>query len=138
MTQHSPSRLIVHCVWSTAARRPLIEERFDTELARLFEWQAQKLTCDLLATRMNDDHVHLLVHLAPTVALATAVKQLKGAVAREINFHSTFPTQLVWQVGYWAESVSPADVDALARYVRVQRRRHDPSHPAEQWLSRAE
>jgi hypothetical protein len=41
--------------------------------------------------------------------------------------------EVVWQRGYWAESIDVTSLDDVARYVRSQRTKHDASHPAERW-----
>jgi hypothetical protein len=51
----------------------------------------------------------------------------------DANRHSFVPAHIEWQAGYRAESLGPADFDPLARYVHDQRRRDDPSLPAERW-----
>ena len=72
-------------------------------------------------------------YLAATVALSDLVHRIKGGSAYDVNHHLRSPRPLLWQAGYWAESVGPADLDPLIAYVRGQRLHHDPSHPAERW-----
>ncbi len=133
MPRHSPSRLLVHVVWATRGRRRALPEEFDADLAAIVGSKARATGCLLLAAGIASDHVHVLVQVASTIALADAVQCLKGATAHDINRHARLPAQLLWQAGYWAESLSPADLAPLARYVREQRRHHDDSHPAERW-----
>jgi hypothetical protein len=54
-------------------------------------------------------------------------------MAHQTNSRHHLSAQLHWQSGYWAESVSPADLDPLASYLRRQRTHRDDSHPAELW-----
>ena len=74
-----------------------------------------------------------MVRLSSSSRLADVVQRLKGAASHDVNGRSLLPEQLHWQEGYWAESLGPADVQPLAEYLRTQRTRHDPSHPAERW-----
>ena len=39
----------------------------------------------------------------------------------------------VWQVGYWAESVTPVALEPLVAYVQGQRARHSPHAAPESW-----
>lgn len=58
---------------------------------------------------------------------------MKGASAHELN-HDPRTSPFHWQARYWAESIAPADLNAVAHYVRHQRDHHDPQHPSELWL----
>ncbi len=134
MTRRSPSLLLCHVVWATARRRPLIEPAYDRVLLGLFAQKAYEHGCQLVAGGCADDHVHTILKLRPCVALAELVHRLKGGSAYQANRHPHIGRPLYWQSGYWAESLSPADLGPLSRYVRSQRTHHDASHPAERWL----
>lgn len=133
MPQRSPALLLIHVVWATLGRRPILPAAFDNGLAAILGCKAQEASSMLLAAGCAADHVHLLLQLAPSVALAVVVQRLKGATAHDVNHRGLLPQRLVWQAGYWAESFGPADRPPLEAYVRIQRVRHDDSHPAEQW-----
>ena len=75
----------------------------------------------------------MIVRLSPTATLADLAHDLKGASAHDINRRALLPWRLAWQAGYWAESLSPADISPLRAYLRFQRAHHDDSHPAEIW-----
>jgi putative transposase len=79
--------------------------------------------------------VHVVVRLASSVALGELVRRMKGATTFELNHPPVLPRRFAWQDGYWAESLSPADMDPICRYVRDQRSHHDLSHPAERWAA---
>src|SRR5262245_41614984 len=77
---------------------------------------------DLVAIGGADDHLHVLVQYPSTVSVAKLAHDLKGGSSYTWNrtLHSLSPLQ--WQPGYWAESVSPAVVNPLLRYIADQRR----------------
>jgi REP element-mobilizing transposase RayT len=137
MTDHvprrSPALLLVHLVWATARRRPLLEPSFDETLIGIVGAKARDLGCLLLAAGCGLDHLHAVLRLAPTVRLADLVHRIKGGSAYDVNHHLARRRPLCWQAGYWAESSGPADLDPLVDYVRNQRLHHDLSHPAERW-----
>ena len=70
-----------------------------------------------------------------STSLAELVRRMKGASSYELNRYGGLSQRFNWQDGYWAESLSPAHLDAVAQYVREQRTHHDDSHPAERWTS---
>jgi putative transposase len=106
---------------------------FDPMLASILGHKARSLACVLIVAGCGPDHVHVLLRLAPTIALAGAVQSLKGATAHNVNQERLLTEPLTWQAGYWAESLGPADLDPVARYLRLQRQHHDDSHPTERW-----
>jgi REP element-mobilizing transposase RayT len=133
MARRCPSLLLVHVVWTTLGRVTSIPQGLDEKLLAMCGSKARELDCVLLAAGCTADHVHVLLRLAPTAALADVVQRLKGATAHDINQRGLVCDKLRWQPGYWAESLGPSDVEPLARYVRNQRRHHDDSHVAESW-----
>jgi putative transposase len=125
--------LLVHVVWATLRRRPLLQPSFDHILVAIIGKKARDLDCVLLAAGCGSDHVHSLLRLAPSARLADLVQRIKGGSAYDANHQARVPEPIHWQAGYWAESLGPGDFEPLADYVRSQRIRHDPSHPAERW-----
>ena len=111
----------------------MLPPAFDATLFAIFGDNARGMGCTLRVAGAASDHVHAVVRLAPTIALADLVQKLKGASSRDINGRALLSDRLSWQDGYWAESLAPADFDPLASYIRTQRDRHDDSHPAERW-----
>ena len=70
------------------------------------------------------DHVHLLIYLPPTVALAEAVRVLKANSSRWV--HEKWPgnSKFAWQRGYGAFSVSRTIVSDVERYIATQEEHH--------------
>ena len=112
----------------------MLPASFDGKLSSILGRIAADTGCCAFAIGAASDHVHVLLRLAPVVTLASVVQRLKGASTHDINHRSLLPDHLVWQAGYWAESLGPGDVQPLLEYVSAQRLRHDDSHPAERWL----
>ena len=69
--------------------------------------EAEKLGGYAIAVGNADDHVHAVVTLPPTLAVATLMQQIKGGTSHAWNRtpHSSLERHpLAWQDGYWAES----------------------------------
>ncbi len=135
MSQRSRVQQLVHIVWATHGRRPLLPVSRDGELRRYFHAKAAELGCLVVACGCADDHAHVLARIRSTVPLAVFVQRLKGASSHDLA-SADWPLQ--WQERYWAESVSPADARALAEYIHHQRDRHDASRAEEAWQAALE
>lgn len=136
MQRHSHSLLLVHIVWATGERSPILGPRADAWLARLLRHRAYEAGGLLLAVGNAADHVHVLVRYPSTACVATVVQRLKGASSHAWN--AALParpdrSRLSWQAGYWAESVSPKDLPAVIGYVEGQRRHHGEAREPEAW-----
>ena len=80
---------------------------------------------DLLKARVGgtNDHVHLLVGLRATHALATFVQDIKQTSSRWI--HETIGVKnFAWQPGYGAFTVSVSNCDAVKEYIAHQVEHH--------------
>jgi acetylornithine/succinyldiaminopimelate/putrescine aminotransferase len=69
------------------------------------------------------DHVHLLVWLPPTVAVAEALRVLKANSSRWVHDtqgHRTF----AWQASYGAFSVSHSNTSVVVKYIQEQEEHH--------------
>lgn len=132
--QRSHIDLVVHLVWATKHRQPLLHEGIDEDLANFFRGQAAKVACALLAVGNADDHVHVAVRYPSVCSVAALSQSLKGASSREHN-RATDPCgfSLYWQDGYWAESCGPQAVAGLIRYIRRQRLHHALDQRPEPW-----
>jgi putative transposase len=133
--QRSYTANLIHLVWATRHRVPLIPQSQDAWLAAQLRAEACALRCGLLAVGGGADHVHALVQLWPTTNLSDLAQQLKGGSAHAWNERRDGLLRLAWQKGYWAESVSPAGRDGLCRYIRDQRKRHAYAKVPEAWES---
>src|SRR5512138_2820966 len=107
MPRRSPALVLVHAVWATCHRRPVLPPTFDDTLAGILGAKARDLGCALLVAGCADDHVHTVLRLAAAVRLADLMQHIKGGSAYDANRHPLLSQRLVWQAGYWAESLSP-------------------------------
>jgi putative transposase len=130
---HSIAALFVHLVWATQHRAPKLEPSVDAGLAALLERKARRLDARILAAGNAADHVHVLLRYPPRVPVAQIAHLLKGASSRALNRLAPNPSPAFWQVGYWAESVGPSDLDPLVGYIRQQRAHHRAHAILEPW-----
>jgi putative transposase len=118
---HSFVKNHIHLVFGTKDRLSTISKDVQPEL-----WSYLAGICrnqDMAAMAINgmDDHVHLLFHLPPTMALAKAIQLLKTNSSKWMNDHGR---RFAWQPGYGAFSVSISNTAAVAKYIRNQEQHH--------------
>ena len=71
-----------------------------------------------------DDHIHLLLSIAKTMAISKAMQLIKGGSSKWI--HDTFPEHRLfeWQEGYGAFSISISEKTRTMRYIDNQAAHH--------------
>ena len=82
---HSYLCCLVHVVFSTAGRRPLIREAMQERLHAYLGGIARENEMAALAVGGVEDHVHLLLSLSRTVSVSKAVQLLKAGSIFEVG-----------------------------------------------------
>jgi putative transposase len=127
------ARLYVHLVWGTHERLPLLHSGIEDQLYAALSEKCRGLRCFPLAVGGITDHVHLLVQLAKTVAVAELVQQLKGSTSHMISYVLPPGVAFAWQGGYGAMTLSERDVPAVSQYVLSQKAHHAAGRILKEW-----
>jgi REP element-mobilizing transposase RayT len=86
-----------------------------------------------LAAGGIDNHVHMLVRFPATIAVATLVKELKGASSHLVT-HVIAPGEFFkWQGGYGAFTIAKSDVGRVTDYIRNQKQHHAEGRVWDDW-----
>ena len=121
----SLAQVWLHLVFSTKDRRPFLQdETFREEMFRMLSYHVKESNCVSASAGGHIDHVHLLVRLARTVAIAKLVENIKTETSKWAKAARGGTSMFSWQSGYGVFSVSHsncADVDA---YIRGQDEHH--------------
>jgi len=117
---HSFSNCLVHCVWSTKGREPLLDSDLRDRLWPYLGGIARENKIKALAIGGASDHVHVLLSLPATLSVAKAIQLLKGNSSKWLR--ETFPNMrsLGWQEGYGAFSIGVSGIEATVSYIRNQ------------------
>ena len=113
-----------HCVFSTKDRRPLIPPALRDRLWPFLGGIARQNQITALEIGGVSDHVHILLSLPSTVAIAKALQLIKGGSSKWV--HDTFPEHRLfgWQTKYGAFSVSVSQLEKTFQYIRNQENHH--------------
>jgi REP element-mobilizing transposase RayT len=120
----SLARLHVHLVFGTKNRAPLISDSIRDALHRYLAVVLQNLGCPATLINSVEDHVHILFELGRTVALSTAVEDVKKASSKWIKTQGPEFAEFSWQAGYGAFAVSESNAPAVREYIAGQREHH--------------
>jgi len=81
-----------------------------------------------------EDHLHLLLRLYPSFAVADTVQLVKSNSSRWINAQRQIQMKFEWQKGYGVFSVSQSGRGAVTHYIRHQREHHATQSFEEEYL----
>jgi REP element-mobilizing transposase RayT len=120
--------LYVHLIWRTWDSLPLITPAIEPRLYRNIHSEANQAGCTVLALNGALDHIHLVITLPTTVAIADLMKQIKGVSSHFVNDKLNPDGHFQWQGGYGAFSVSRWDLDKVIHYVKRQKKHHQTAN----------
>ena len=120
----SLSLLLVHIIFSTKDRRPLLNEVIRPEMHAYLASVANTGENFCLRVGGIDDHVHIAVMLGRTTTVARMVESLKTSSSKWIKSKGPGFARFQWQRGYAAFSVGPSDRQALVEYIDGQAVHH--------------
>jgi REP element-mobilizing transposase RayT len=121
---HTYLTCLIHVVFSTRNRRPLIAEGWRDRLHAMLGGIARDRGFPTVTVGGVEDHVHALISLPATLTLADAMRTLKATSSSWVN--STFfpDRRFAWQEGYGAFSIGLSARDATVAYIRGQVEHH--------------
>jgi len=118
---HTYAQNVIHVVFSTKDRRKLMPNEFRPKMWAYATGICKKFDIPVLAVGGMEDHIHFLLQIPPTIALAKAVLAIKSNSSR---WASEEGHKFAWQQGYGAFSVSSSIVPAVIRYIQNQEAHH--------------
>ena len=118
----SLSKILVHLIFSTKHREPLIGLETRPRLHAYIVGILDNLKCPSLQTGGVADHVHVLFALGRTISPAQVVEEVKKSSSKWMKQQNV--RGFAWQAGYGAFSVSESQAAAVIRYVVRQEEHH--------------
>ena len=115
---------LVHFVWGTKDREPLIPKPWRNRLHAYMGGILENKRAKLIAAGGWADHVHVFVSLPATISLAQAAGALKSNSSRWVHENVPQSKGFAWQEGYGAFSVSKSAESRLIEYIKNQEDHH--------------
>lgn len=121
---HTYAKLLYHCIFSTKARLPQIEDRMRDRLCAYIGGILEHRGGRLIKAGGGENHIHLLAELDATVSVSDVMRDVKANSSKWI--HETFPAaaSFRWQTGYAAFTVSASAASDVIRYLEHQDEHH--------------
>ena len=121
---HTYTHLVIHVVFSTKDRLPLISPETKNDLLAYIGGIVREEGAKALIVNGTNDHLHMLVSLPATLAVANLMRVVKTNSSRWV--HEKWPDRghFGWQQGYGAFSVSHSALSAVEAYITNQEEHH--------------
>jgi REP element-mobilizing transposase RayT len=118
------TQILYHIVFSTKDRSRCILPDRRADLYAYMWGIVKELNCHLYRLGGIEDHVHILTHLHPRVALSSYVEKLKSGSTNWIRRENVFQQWPGWQNGYGGFTLSIKEKDAVIDYIKGQEEHH--------------
>ena len=105
----SLSCLLVHVVFSTRDRAPILSSSVRPALYAYLATVARNAGCECYRVGGVADHVHLAVRISRTITTAQLVEELKTSSSKWLKTQSPALAGFAWQAGYGAFSFAPSN-----------------------------
>ncbi|MEO0787009.1 MAG: IS200/IS605 family transposase [Bacteroidota bacterium] len=120
----SYSRIILHTIFSTKYRRPIIHPDAEDKLYRFLRSRLEENGCIVYEINGAFDHVHLLHSLPRTKTIAKLMEDAKSLSSKFMKDQAHIPRDFEWQIGYATFSVDYRDMSGLRSYIKRQKEHH--------------
>jgi putative transposase len=110
-----------HVIWCPKSRRDVLTGPIAAEVDTLLEAICCERSWPVISKEIQPDHIHLVVSIPPAIAVADAVKVLKGVSARHL--FQRFPALKkrreghLWSPSYYVGTAGTLNAATIQRYV---------------------
>lgn len=123
----------VHLVFVTKYRRGVVNDEMLTRCEEIMRKVCEDFDAELKEFNGERNHLHLLVHFPPKVAISKLVNGLKGVSARRIRQEFTGRINCaimhghLWSPSYFSASCGGAPLAIVRQYIEQQKRPRQPA-----------
>ncbi len=118
------TQILYQIVFSTWSRERTLTENKREDLYKYIAGILKNKKCHLYRINGIEDHLHIITHIHPTIALSNLIKDIKLASSDWIKENKIFKYFNGWQDGYGAFTYSIKEKDRLIEYVKKQQEHH--------------
>ncbi len=118
------TQILYQIVFSTKNREHTLVRDKQKELYQYIWGILKNKRCHLYQIGGITDHIHILTHLHPNIALSSLIKDIKLSSNEYVKKQNLFPDFKGWQEGYGAFTYSIKDKNNLINYIKNQEEHH--------------
>ena len=118
------TQILYQIVFGTKNRESVLTSDSRPQLFKYIWGILENKKCHTYRINGVEDHIHIVAHLHPSVALSDLVKDIKVASSVFIKENHLFKHFSGWQNGYGAFTYSISEKDRLIEYVKNQEEYH--------------
>jgi len=118
------TQIIYQIVFCTKRREKTLDKEMRIEIFKYASGILKNKNCHLYQINGVEDHIHIVTHIHPSVALANLVKDIKIGTSMHIKEKFPFGRFIGWQTGYAAFTYSQESLPNLIKYVQNQEKHH--------------
>ena len=119
------TKLLYHIIFRPHNNVPAITEEYERELYMYIFGFCKNHHCKLYRVNGMPDHIHMLVALPATLAVASFVHDLKIATGNFLRANpAKFPLFKGWERTYGAFTYSEAEKEKVIQYIINQKEHH--------------
>jgi putative transposase len=111
-----------HVVWCPKYRRAVLTGEIAQEVGVLLDMICAERGWPVISKEIQPDHIHLFVSIPPAVAVADAVKVLKGITARRLfqrfkHLKDHLWGGHLWSPSYYVGTAGNVSAETIRRYI---------------------
>lgn len=118
------SQIYIQTVFAVSNRMSLIKPAFQEDLYKYISGIVKNQGQKLISINGMADHIHILIGLKPSMALADLVRDIKADSSTHVNKNKWVRGNFSWQEGYGAFSYGHSQLDSIIRYIQNQEEHH--------------
>ena len=118
------TQIIYQIIFGTKYHQQILHKANRQKLFQYITGILQNKNCQLYQINGIENHIHILFHLHPTIALSDIVKDIKLASSKFIKENNLFTDFIGWQNGYGAFTYSISAKQTLIAYIQNQEEHH--------------
>ncbi|HAU38480.1 MAG TPA: transposase [Phycisphaerales bacterium] len=131
---HTFSSILIHVIFGTKDRRPLIGD-FRQRLYEYLAGVARQEFGHAIRIGGTENHLHGLLKVNTNISVADAMKKWKSLSSGWLHKSVPAASGFEWQRGYGAFSVSQSNVAGVIEYIENQAARHKALTFEEEFLT---
>jgi REP element-mobilizing transposase RayT len=118
------AKIMIHAVWSTKSREPLLTQEIKQLVIAHIKENARLKNIRIDIINGYTDHLHCLFELDIEMSITKAMQLIKGESSYWINKQKLTPTKFEWADEYFAVSVSESVLSKVRAYIQNQEQHH--------------